>query len=175
MVQALIEILSSDDVALDGRHSPALYSKFLRSLLEKYLTPSLQAQIAAIAVFQPQNQTQRHYEQVSVDSYTWPDTTLPNIFTPQTQTFGNQYANASTSTSCEGHVARQLVGEPDMDFSLTHFVESTRNPSYGDTESSPLSQPMPAPAYTLEELEQLVSTPPGYSDSNWMRPFFGNM
>ncbi|KAI0818535.1 hypothetical protein BC629DRAFT_1587894 [Irpex lacteus] len=175
LVQALIEILSSDDVALDGRHSPALYSKFLRSLLEKYLTPSLQAQIAAIAVFQPQNQTQRHYEQVSVDSYTWPDTTLPNIFTPQTQTFGNQYANASTSTSYEGHVARQLIGEPDMDFSLTHFVESTRNPSYGDTESSPLSQPMPAPAYTLEELEQLVSTPPGYSDSNWMRPFFGNM
>ncbi|KAI0093578.1 hypothetical protein BDY19DRAFT_260419 [Irpex rosettiformis] len=176
LVQALIKILSSNDVAIDGRHSPALYSKFLRSLLEKYRTrtPSLQADINAIASSQPQVSAQYQTQQYPLETYSWPDTTLSNVVAPQA--LGDKHANMGTSTSYEGHVARQLIGEPDMDFSLTHFVESTRNPSNNTTESSPSpSLPMPAPAYTLEELQQLASTPPGYADTAWMRPFFGNM
>ncbi|EKM82737.1 hypothetical protein AGABI1DRAFT_53161, partial [Agaricus bisporus var. burnettii JB137-S8] len=37
IVPRLIEILSSREVALDGRHTPALYSKFLSSLLERHI------------------------------------------------------------------------------------------------------------------------------------------
>ncbi|KAF7338357.1 Rab-GAP TBC domain-containing protein [Mycena venus] len=36
LVSRLINVLRSDGVALDGRHTPALYSRFLSSLLAKY-------------------------------------------------------------------------------------------------------------------------------------------
>lgn len=35
-VEGLINVLGSRDVALDGRHTPALYSRFLSSLLAKH-------------------------------------------------------------------------------------------------------------------------------------------
>ena len=35
-VESLINVLGSNDVALDGRHTPALYSRFLSSLLAKH-------------------------------------------------------------------------------------------------------------------------------------------
>ena len=124
-VEKLITILASDDVALDGKHSPALYSRFLASLLEKYYTPALRQNIQAItgdilAQYQP------YREQTPPYTYLWPDTVVPvadasgtgGLLDIDEQFWGEIDFNF-------GHVVRQEAGEAEMDFSPQHFVRST--------------------------------------------------
>ena len=128
LVEKLIEILSCDDVALDGKHSPAVYAKFLSNLLEKYYTPSLQQDIkTASSEITPQYQPSR--EQSPPYSYSWPDT--PSMIgTPEDD---HTSAGDLPEASYTEHVVRQLAGEAEMDFSLQHFVRST------------ISAPLPTP------------------------------
>ncbi|KAI0693284.1 hypothetical protein BC835DRAFT_1088575 [Cytidiella melzeri] len=168
LVQSLIEILSSEDVALDRRHAPALYSKFLSNLLEKYLTPRMRANASLKQVSEQENPAQSQQEPTPLDYYSWPDT---NVHIASPKPLGAEYTNAASSAPYEdrNHVARQMIGEPDMDFSLTHFVESTHSDSMDATSTA-----TPAPEYTLEELQQLIATPPGFGDTNWLRSIFGD-
>lgn len=123
-VSRLITILSSEDVALDGRHSPAVYSKFLSTLLRKYYTPSLQQNIRhASPDIMPLYHENR--EQTPPYIYYWPDipSSMGNLDKP----------NAEGRDCPSRHTVRQEVGELEMDFSPQHFIRSTG--------MAPLSEP----------------------------------
>ena len=128
LVEKLIGILSSDDVALDGKHSPAVYAKFLSTLLGKYYTPSLQQDVkTASSEIMAQYQPLR--EQTPPYAYSWPDT--PSLVGTPEDDQGS--AEDLPDDSYAEHVVRQLAGEAEMDFSLQHFVRST------------ISAPLPTP------------------------------
>lgn len=102
VVNRLIDILGSREVALDGRHTPALYSRFLSSLLERHnvrLTSALPTDTQEVEEHQP-----------TPPMYSWPDVS-PRDVAP----LGSDYS--------EGAIYQQH-GEADMDFSLTHFVRT---------------------------------------------------
>lgn len=118
LVRRLIDILSSDAVALDGRHSPAIYSKFLSKLLNKYYTPSLQQGISTAEIYPQYPDSRMH---TPPNTYLWPDVpSLDGAPTPTLDPGGVQGM----------HVVREQDGEAEMDFSISHFVQSTmRAPS----------------------------------------------
>lgn len=119
-MQKLIKILASEDVALDGKHSPAVYSKFLSSLFSKYYTPALERSIRSTPPdIVPQYQQER--VQTPPHLYAWPDAP-PLVDSPGSS--GDLDIESRNSDS-PAHVVFQQVGEVEMDFSLQHFVRST--------------------------------------------------
>lgn len=120
MVKNLIDILGSDAVALDGRHSPAIYHRFLSALLDKYYTPSLQSDISPAEIY-PQYRENR--EITPPYAFLWPDipsqegTPVPEVEQP--------VVHAT-------HKVREQAGEAEMDFSISHFVQSTMLPVLGE-------------------------------------------
>ncbi|KAG6911480.1 hypothetical protein DXG01_014554 [Tephrocybe rancida] len=121
-VQNLIAILGSKDVALDGRHTPALYSRFLSSLLAKHScappvvtsdSPSSESSATQLLI---------HEQPSSSLAYSWPDIMYDvDTHNPQPSTHGHY-----------------TPGEVDMDLSLSHFVR-TINQGYPAT-SDPVPQ-----------------------------------
>lgn len=118
-VKQLIDILGSDAVALDGRHSPALYSKFLDNLLEKYYTPALRERINSAE--SPSQHPEGDGQQPPQETFSWPD--IPS-HEPTPAPEDDHQMGGSGST-----VVREQAGEAEMDFSLTHFVESALPPA----------------------------------------------
>lgn len=149
-MQRLIEILGSDAVALDGRHSPALYSKFLSNLLEKYYTPALREQIdGAESPPHPSSDEGQHFSA----TFSWPD--VPS-YEPTPSAEPDDHSGGQGS-----HVVREEEGDAEMDFSLSHFVQSAippANTTQQDYHSQPnaattASADMYAP-YSAEAIQQ---------------------
>lgn len=107
LVNRLIGILRSDDVALDGRHTPALYSRFLSSLLERHhATPN-----------EVVSQFLNPDPGFLTPSHDYSEFTLPNVH-------------------CWPDVGRALQAPENwalpidhMDFSLTHFISAVSQDS----------------------------------------------
>lgn len=102
LVNRLIGILRSDDVALDGRHTPALYSRFLSSLLERHhATPNKYASqyLSTDPGFLTSSHDYREFTQPNV--HCWPDV-----------------------GQAPGNWALPEMSIDHMDFSLTHFISA---------------------------------------------------
>ncbi|KAF9005589.1 fungal-specific transcription factor domain-containing protein [Cyathus striatus] len=123
LVTRLIAVLGSKEVALDGRHTPALYSRFLSSLLNKHHVrggrnssglenPSCSSSYSADS------------QLVASQGMHWPDV-------GQSAGISHHFDDLS-----EGMIYQQQ-GDIDMDFSLTHFVRT-------------VSQELPAHIYNVQ-------------------------
>jgi len=112
-VKRLIDVLGSKDVALDGRHTPALYSRFLINLLRKYnkrCKPG-SGTVPDSVEFYPQYSGERQESPPG-----WPDIqqsrgSLPTI-------------DIQAPAGYEPGIVYQEAGDADMDFSLGHFVRT---------------------------------------------------
>lgn len=133
VVRNLIAVLGS--TALDGRHTPALYARFLSSLLAKYDVSSPLDDCPGSpnedVKFVPQYRQER--QQTPPNLYTWPDTsTLAQ----------EDVALAGPSGSATGMIYQQS-GEADMDFSLTHFIRTVTQdgPQYPSPQEEDFGHP----------------------------------
>lgn len=126
LVQQLILILGSDEVVLDRYHSPAVYSKFLANLLERYYTSSLQARVRAASVPAPLLMIRPDRDHSPPPSYTWPDTPS-SPYNLNAEDMVHQLDPTNMLAGSSDQIVRQEIGDLDMDFSLPHFVQSTRN------------------------------------------------
>ncbi|KAK1232958.1 hypothetical protein PQX77_003872 [Marasmius sp. AFHP31] len=112
IVKRLIHILSSKEVALDGRHTPALYARFLSSLLAKY---NVDPRARAVSLdgdgtaMYAQYDTQRRAS--PPNSYSWPD-------------ISSSSSPVESYTHHNPGVVYQQRGDAEMDFSLGHFVKT---------------------------------------------------
>ncbi|KAL0946983.1 hypothetical protein HGRIS_013130 [Hohenbuehelia grisea] len=127
IVHQLISILGSNAVALDGRHTPALYSRFLSNLLAKHhaqqpiASSSSNGYPAEDIKFIPQFHSER--QQTPPHMCSWPDTLYAQGDSPQG---GQVHAELPAGT------IYQESGEADMDFSLAYFMRSVdQGPPYG--------------------------------------------
>ncbi|KAF4614734.1 hypothetical protein D9613_003000 [Agrocybe pediades] len=121
-VSRLISILRSDGVALDGRHTPALYSRFLASLMDNH----------GIIYNTPSSPTTSHSRDSSYygitrdvspqDGFMWPDVQSGNVSS-------NDHGHAFSQDQHGGY--HMTEGQIDMDFSLSHFIRtvSSQQPS----------------------------------------------
>lgn len=126
LVSRLIDVLSSRDVALDGRHTPALYSKFLSSLMERHNVKALYTTSDFAGPFTSSYEPARSFTPPHLSS--WPDT---SFIDPSTPTITPEFTDG---------LIFQQHGEAEMDFSLNHFVRTvTQNfpsPSLSSPESA---------------------------------------
>ncbi|KAF8078012.1 fungal-specific transcription factor domain-containing protein [Lyophyllum atratum] len=114
-VSGLIDILGSKAVALDGRHTPALYSRFLSSLLAKHncmpprpITESSPTEPKFHAQYSDDRQpTPPH-------AYSWPDIMHTDDVSPSNHNNGDFSA----------HGEFYQHDDVDMDLSLSHFVRT---------------------------------------------------
>ncbi|KAJ3786797.1 fungal-specific transcription factor domain-containing protein [Lentinula aff. detonsa] len=112
-VERLINVLRSEDVALDGRHTPALYSRFLINLLSKYnARPKRRSETPPDSIrFHPQFNEERRPSPPG-----WPDIQqIPS---------SSEHGTAHTLSGYEPGLIYQEAGDADMDFSLGHFVRT---------------------------------------------------
>ncbi|TFK29876.1 hypothetical protein FA15DRAFT_663164 [Coprinopsis marcescibilis] len=124
-VTPLIKVLCSDQVALDEKHTPMLYARFLTSLLTKYAPQALETREVAL---------DNH-----VFSSTWPDVAsnqdggsqIKEQFNPE----GLSAELAHSRHISYNGVVYQGHGEADMDLTLKHLVDSMPSvsgyPGYG--------------------------------------------
>lgn len=115
LVSRLVDILGSDAVALDGRHTPALYSRFLSGLLIKYhnVSPHRPDSPASEDLkFYPQFGSDRSLTPPQV--YSWPDVGL--AYSPSVSPAG--------SDASGDYLIYQHAGDLDMDLSLSHFINT---------------------------------------------------
>lgn len=110
-VRGLIEILGSKDVAIDARHAPALYCRFLSSLLAKH--HSVPSQVI------PEFPVSDYADPYPRDGQT-PDTSFTCSW-PDIMYGVDQYDQPQNGTSIGGFYQS---GEVDMDLSLSHFVRT---------------------------------------------------
>ncbi len=97
IVTQLVKILASDKVALDGRHTPALYSRFLANLMATHKVASLVPE-GEISPIDPEM-----FNSSPVGaSYSWPDV---------------RYSDSPPGVDQTTHSSHDM----DMDFSLNHF------------------------------------------------------
>ncbi|RDB21455.1 Protein priB [Hypsizygus marmoreus] len=145
-VGGLIDVLGSTDVALDGRHTPALYSRFLSSLLSKHncLPPRSGSESPPNDPrFHPQYSDERPLTPPQ-PSCSWPDV-MPQEYALSTNQFYDAFPAQGDMYQGNG---------PDMDFTLSHFVRTVTqgypnpssgvpatNESYGIDWNAPTSQP----------------------------------
>ncbi|KAJ3521872.1 hypothetical protein NMY22_g12132 [Coprinellus aureogranulatus] len=116
-VISLIQVLGSRDVALDGRHTPALYSRFIAALLKQYCPKAYHPMVQKALDPGPGNGSpgdgDAHGPRSDIYSPSWPDV-----------------SSAVGSSSAHEHVnimpgmIYQRHGDPEMDFSLNHFVRT---------------------------------------------------
>ncbi|KAJ7940711.1 fungal-specific transcription factor domain-containing protein [Mycena leptocephala] len=102
LVGRLIDVLGSDSVALDGRHTPALYSRFLSSLLAKYnVFPNREDS--------PPTDDIKFYRQFGLD---------------RTDTPPNVYSWPDIAYRSDDFLVCPRAGDPDMDLTLNHFIQA---------------------------------------------------
>ncbi|KIP09516.1 hypothetical protein PHLGIDRAFT_317160 [Phlebiopsis gigantea 11061_1 CR5-6] len=150
LVKRLIEILGSDEVKLDERHSPAIYARFLSNLLTKYYTPSLQNNINTA---DPQPQYGLDHEIISPHGFIWPDIPLVE---------GAPALENVRPVPHTSRIVREQAGEAEMDFSLSHFVQSTM---------SPMCNPPPAQAPQAASFEMGGLFDSSDAMHHWQQPF----
>ncbi|KAF8212315.1 hypothetical protein K438DRAFT_1566839 [Mycena galopus ATCC 62051] len=112
LVSRLINVLGSDGVALDGRHTPALYSRFLSSLLAKY-------NVFPERDDSPPTDDIKFYRQFGLDRtespphvYSWPDIAQSDSVSPH------------PSDGSDDILIYPRSGDPDMDLSLNNFIRA---------------------------------------------------
>jgi len=114
-VSGLIDILGSKAVALDGRHTPALYSRFLSSLLAKHncMPPR--------STLQSSPNEPRFHAQYSDDRGPTPPHTCswPDIMHTEDASSSSQY-----NGDFAAHGEFYQHDDVDMDLSLSHFVKT---------------------------------------------------
>ncbi|KAF9480102.1 hypothetical protein BDN70DRAFT_905913 [Pholiota conissans] len=111
-VSRLVEILGHNDVALDGRHTPALYSRFLASLIFRHsLTLSDMTAFSPEQSHSPSSEPETRHS-TPQEGFYWPDIRQPN---PTSE-------NAPSRFGTNGILPDQ--GRYLMDFSLSHFIKT---------------------------------------------------
>ncbi|KAJ7172547.1 fungal-specific transcription factor domain-containing protein [Mycena filopes] len=117
IVTRLIAVLGSDDVALDGRHTPALYSRFLSSLLSKYnVFPARDDSPPADGV-----EFYRQFGPVRSD-------TPPNVYSwPDIAHHDDHSVSPLSSDKSDDFLIYPRSGDPEMDFSLGHFMRAVND------------------------------------------------
>jgi transcriptional regulatory protein LEU3 len=105
LVQKLVQILGSEHVAMHGRHTPALYSRFIDGLLSKY-----QLYARATTLNSP---TDYMASQASPQWTSW----------PYTQD-GHPRTISNSSSDFLQFSTNQRHGETGMDLSLPYFLQS---------------------------------------------------
>ena len=147
VVGQLIRILGSDDVVLDRYHSPAVYSKFLANLLDRYhVQPDISEAVEPSNVASDAAARERSPPL----SHAWPDT--PGTLNSRTAVTDTVQANDPKITldGYTEHIGHQEMVDFDMDFSLTHFVQSahTSPGAWGSASELP-------PSVSIDALEGL--------------------
>ncbi|KAK7043609.1 hypothetical protein VNI00_008220 [Paramarasmius palmivorus] len=135
IVEGLIEVLRSKQVALDGRHTPALYSRFLSSLLAKYNIPPRERCFPTVdgTSIYPQYSAQRG--STPPNTYLWPE-----VYHNGTS---QGIPNVSSSGPSE-YTVYQQSGDADMDLSPNHFIKTvTQNASPSSFLNQSASQSWP--------------------------------
>ncbi|KAF8163242.1 fungal-specific transcription factor domain-containing protein [Crassisporium funariophilum] len=114
IVSRLVAVLGSSDVALDGRHTPALYSRFLSSLMAKH-----HANFERLDARSPSNSLSGSPSPNTVNRLTTPSNAFywPDI--PQ-----NSLLRGPNIQGFSQDIACQHQRELDMDFSLSHFINT---------------------------------------------------
>ncbi|PPQ88004.1 hypothetical protein CVT25_001083 [Psilocybe cyanescens] len=154
IVSRLITVLGSNDVALDGRHTPALYARFLSSLMSKHGLVNSNAQ-------SPRNKQSRsssssfnsEHRQISPsDGFYWPDI-------PQSEN-----SSGSQTPDVPGGFGYQtrLQESMNMDFSLSHFIKIV-------TSQQPVSPPPSEDVNFCEPWQQLWKNP-DVQPVTWSQP-----
>lgn len=117
-VTHLINVLGSPEVSLDEKHTPALYSRFLSTLLRQHCPASLLEACGTPPISEgetPEGSEER--DDVSTTYYpSWPDVSGLPVAGP---------SRMPDAGSMAGMVYQQH-GDPHMDFSLNHFVRTIR-------------------------------------------------
>lgn len=125
-VSNLIAALSSSNVALDGRHTPALYSRFLSSLMLKHalmmsdLETSEGSGLSAPPAF-----LDDHRHTTPPEGYSWPDV--------------DRRADEQSESNSPHYLDNT---ELDMDYSLAHFIRtvSSQNQPHHDMPYQDMTQ-----------------------------------
>jgi len=128
-VSHLIDVLGSQVVAVDGRHTPALYSRFLSSLLAKHGVVKIDRFESPKLMHRQDVQDERP---ATTHSYSWPD-----VSPIDTQPMNNQFSDGAVY---------QEHGEADMNFSVTHFVRTVSQdspPNYYDVQATHIPETTP--------------------------------
>jgi len=159
-VSGLIDMLGSKAVALDGRHTPALYSRFLSSLLEKHnCMPSRPA-----SEYSP-NEPKFH-AQYSDDrqptpphAYSWPDIMHTDDISPSSQYNGD----------FPTHGELYQHEDADMDLSLSHFVRTVTQGFPIPPDPAPFAESVTSSSQSLNwDFHDTPSTP-SYRFSDFWR------
>ncbi|KAJ7046707.1 hypothetical protein C8F04DRAFT_206845 [Mycena alexandri] len=113
LVTRLISVLASADVALDGRHTPALYSRFLSSLLSKYnVFPVRNSGSPPADGVEFYRQFEPERSETPSHAYSWPDIAHNDSVSPL------------PSEGSDDFLIYPRSGDPDMDLSLSHFIQT---------------------------------------------------
>ena len=126
----LIEVLSSKEVALDGRHTPALYARFLSSLLAQYTSRN---PISESGMPNGSDEVTSQSQLTPSPLCSWPDVPHTDICRG-----AQQSGNESDSTALQ---ARYAINEADIDLSLPHFVRTVTQSFPGPIAGTQVGEP----------------------------------
>jgi transcriptional regulatory protein LEU3 len=141
-VSGLIDMLGSNAVALDGRHTPALYSRFLSSLLAKHnCIPPRSASESSPNEPKFHAQYSDDRQPTPPHSYSWPDIMHIDDVSPSSQ-YNDDFPT---------HGEFYQPDEIDMDLSLSHFVRT-------------VTQGFPRPSDAMPHVDVVTSSSQGL---NW--------
>ncbi|KAF8959024.1 hypothetical protein BDZ97DRAFT_1906286 [Flammula alnicola] len=121
-VSQLISILGSNDVALDGRHTPALYSRFLSSLMVKHALMMSDMDTLGNEYSQAGGSKVLNRRTTPPDGFNWPDVRQTNTHS------GNGASDLGKGSGF------QFQGEIVMDYSLSHFIKTVTEYTRPSTE-----------------------------------------
>ncbi|KAJ7219201.1 hypothetical protein GGX14DRAFT_549692 [Mycena pura] len=128
LVSKLIHVLGSHSAALDGRHSPALYSRFLSTLLAKHNVFPARGGDSPPSSDDIDVGTAVDRSDTSPGLYSWPDVSGPHARRRHTLSLSAMPSDGlSMSPPSEGGsdvYGAQRVGDLDMDLSLSHFIST---------------------------------------------------
>ncbi|PFH54414.1 hypothetical protein AMATHDRAFT_53408 [Amanita thiersii Skay4041] len=113
-VQQLIQVLGSQDVCVDGRHTPLLHSRFLSKLLAKY--------------------------RPKTESHPSPTVHWPDVFATQPQVIPGTSINSDT----ESFYPSNTDSDVEMDFSLSYFMRAVSQESTSRSPLDPMVYMLPS-------------------------------
>lgn len=119
-VSNLINVLGSPDICIDGKHAPALYSRFLSTLLRQHCPkPLLDACTSSNAFSGGSPSGSDGYDRGGSDyGSSWPDVS------------GASGGHSSGGSDLSSGMVYHQHGDPAMDFSLNHFVKTVTNQNF---------------------------------------------
>lgn len=141
-VITLIQILGSPDVALDGRHTPALYSRFILSLLKEWCPRAYRPMI----------------QEASAPSHAGSSPSTSGAHGSQSEAYYANWPSVPSNARSSGTPDSTDMMGPGMayqrqvdDFSLTHFVKT-------------VTQDMPHQASGSQETGYMAGTSSSWRD-----------